>query len=176
MLKIKKKTVYILIGLPGIGKSAWVRKQLDDDKKLTCVSKDSLRSMMWSGDYKYITEHEPLIKVQNFSCVLKALCCGYDIIVDGCHTTKKQRCAVAENIYAQFPPEEIDIIYVQFIMDLAVDVPTCLARRCEDPKGLPVEAWPPIINGLAKGYEPPKPDEISQVKGVLFSWNSEFLT
>lgn len=78
------RTVYILRGLPGCGKSTFARELLrKESKRWKRINRDDLRNMMDDGTFDH-TREEFVRSVQD-QLILKALRDGYDVIVDNTH-------------------------------------------------------------------------------------------
>ena len=50
---VVKKTLYITIGLPGSGKSTFIRKFIVDKQNIVVISKDDIRLMLRPEKYTY---------------------------------------------------------------------------------------------------------------------------
>lgn len=78
------RTVIILRGLPGCGKSTYARELLrKESKRWKRVNRDDLRNMMDDGTFN--SDREEFIRSVQDQLILKTLRDGYDIIIDNTH-------------------------------------------------------------------------------------------
>lgn len=78
------RTVMILRGLPGCGKSTYARELLrKESKRWKRVNRDDIRNMMDDGTFDQ-TREEFVRSVQD-QLIIKALRDGYDVIIDNTH-------------------------------------------------------------------------------------------
>lgn len=114
------KTVYILKGLPGSGKSTWAREQIEKQPgAYKRINKDDLRSMLDNG--KWSKKNEQLILRIRDRIILMALAEGKHVIVDDTNLHPKHE----EHIRALVAKESNVVVRVKFF---DVDVNTCIER------------------------------------------------
>jgi len=78
------RTVMILRGLPGCGKSTFARELLrKESKRWKRVNRDDLRNMMDDGTFNH--DREEFVRSVQDHLILQALRDGYDVIVDNTH-------------------------------------------------------------------------------------------
>ncbi len=78
------RTVIVLRGLPGCGKSTYAYELLrKESKRWKRVNRDDLRNMMDDGTFN--SDREEFIRGVQDQLILKALRDGYDVIVDNTH-------------------------------------------------------------------------------------------
>jgi predicted kinase len=126
---MSKQRVYILIGLPGAGKSTWSRNQIAkgiNKNGCTIVSRDSIRQML-NGDYKYIEEQQDLITKIAAASASAILERGEDLIVDQANLSKKDRKDVTNFVVKEIGDrDDVDIFFVNF---LESNIKTLVDRR-----------------------------------------------
>jgi predicted kinase len=62
-----KTNLYILIGLPGSGKTTWAKNKAKDDLRTVIISRDGFRSMIkGEGEYIFDNIYITLLKSNNF--------------------------------------------------------------------------------------------------------------
>lgn len=78
-------TLYVLMGLPGAGKTTWATNQ----KNMVHVSSDKIRKELFGAELLHIFNKTVMgiFRVR----VRKALLQGHDVIADTCHMTQRQR-------------------------------------------------------------------------------------
>ena len=161
-------SVFMNVGLPGSGKSTWVRRQLErPGHSLVVVSKDALRQMIWAGKYVYQADREPMIQDMNLSMVMLALTNGHDVIVDECHIDEKHRMQLVGPLRDIFE-HDIKIIYVMHTTDPEADKDLCIARRLKETKGIEnPERWVGIIESFVETYQEPTEYEVEFIDRIV---------
>lgn len=78
-------TLYVLMGLPGAGKSTWAAAQ----KNMIHVSSDGIRKELFGSELIHIFNKSVMgiFRIR----VRKALHQGHDVVADTCHMTRQQR-------------------------------------------------------------------------------------
>jgi predicted kinase len=138
--------VYILIGVPGAGKSTWAASVAAHRENTVIINRDSIRTMI-KGKYNFVPALEPLVSEMSQHAIFAALKRGYDVIVDECHITREKRWKTVDYIRSNHP--EVAIGFVQFVSD-----DLCLIRRCEEPRGYTKEKWAKVHDAMMNAYEP----------------------
>ena len=113
-------TLFVMVGLPGSGKTAWARRAVDDGGgRCKRVSKEELRGMLDNGRYSEEAE-EMVLTIRDYA-VATVLDAGMDVVVDDTnlapkHQSRLLRLAAAHNASGK-------------VIDLtSVPVETCIAR------------------------------------------------
>ncbi len=139
-------TLYVMIGIPGSGKSTYAKKL---SKEIGCnvYSSDEIRKEL-CGDQQNLKNDKEVWKLLK-SRMREDLLNGKDCIVDATNISKKKRFAYFEYI-KDVPCEKVAVL---------VDTPfeECLKRNKERPKEQFVP-YPAICN-LRKAYQEPTLDE-----------------
>ena len=121
---MKSKRVWLMSGLPGSGKSTWVKQQLTN-KGGFWASRDAVRFSM-------VAEDEPYFERENevFNEWISQICMALgnplieDIYIDATHLNDRSR----EKTLSRLPKENIDkITNVVFL----VPIETCLERNAQ---------------------------------------------
>lgn len=115
---MKKPKIIFLKGIPGSGKSTWVRIFLSDPqnmKEWVRVNRDDLRRMR--GQY-WIPSQEDLITAWEDSCIVDALCYGYNVIVDATNLSDGKTINRVNSLSKQ---SGLDIDYEIKFFDIDVD-------------------------------------------------------
>lgn len=149
-MKEYSKKVYMLIGLPGSGKSTWAKKKAKEGKTVI-VNQDAIRTML-KAEYFYDKEYEPLVHEMAVACLGDALGLGFDVILDQTNLSRSRRMFWVNLIKDNF---DCQIIYVHFcVMD-----ESNLDRRMNEPRGQTREQWAEIIESMKKYEEMPLKSE-----------------
>ena len=145
------QTIYILIGLPGSGKSTWAIKKVKNNDNIIIVSRDAIRTM-FNGIYIYDSCKEAIVKETVRSVFSNLVSYGqYDIIID--ETNLSEACRKywtdsAANSENNFISGSIFVTYVYF-----EEKNNNLERRMKDPKDQSKEVWNDVIENMKKIFE-----------------------
>lgn len=151
---VERPTIYVLIGLPGSGKSTWTRKQLNDGKDYVVVSSDDIIEELGAKDGLNYSEAFKLYSGQATGMMKQrardALSSGKNVIWDQTNMSKKKR----RGILQQVPNN-----YIKIAVDFDVDDKE-LFRRLEDRANKTGKRIPrDVVMSMAQSYEPPTRDE-----------------
>ena len=149
--------MYILIGVPGCGKSTWCKENIDE--KTVVVCKDAFRSML-RIDYEYNLRYEPIVHDLQTAAIASAVMNGLDIIVDETNIKKHKRDVLKKlvpTIFNQGCYTGYDIIYVVFKNTDTLD------RRMNEPRGYTREQWDEVIKGMIASMEWPTENECDEL-------------
>ncbi len=95
----KQKTLYLCCGIPGSGKSTWVREHMNIDAD-AYISRDLIRFSLLDEGQAYF-EVEDKVRQSFFAEIENHTsdeCNDYDIFVDATHLTPKSRAQVRKHI------------------------------------------------------------------------------
>lgn len=143
--------MYILVGVPGCGKSTWVKENLEENTVVVC--KDAFRSML-RIDYEFNPLYEILVELLQNAAIAAAVKNGFNIIVDGTNIKKSKRDILKEIVKGL--SSDYKIIYVVFKNT------DTLNRRMNEPRGYSREKWNAIIQGMIESMEWPEEDECDE--------------
>lgn len=116
---MKQKNLVLLAGIPGSGKSTWLREHLSEGDAY--VSRDEVRFSIISDDEDYFS-HETEVFDKFVAEIEKQLNCGKRVFADATHINWASRRKLLERIHDK---ENIDIdVYV-----FATPLETCLERN-----------------------------------------------
>ena len=106
------KTLYILVGIPGSGKSTWAKKNVNDNTVI--ISSDEIRKELFGfedqthQDKVFSTMHK---RVKDYAMK------GYSIIYDATNISRKRRVALAQEMRKHFD-KIIPVVFVCPIKEL----------------------------------------------------------
>lgn len=161
-------TVFITIGLPGSGKSAWAKQFVSEHPDTIIVSRDNIREMIY-GEYAYYRERESVVKGLQFAMIKDALYTHKrSVIVDGTHITRKHREEIIEAV-KEFKESNVDVIKPEFRYVVCHETERNVAFRMEADKGASRERWEGVVDGMMKAFEPPDNYELEafEIAGVI---------
>jgi tRNA uridine 5-carbamoylmethylation protein Kti12 len=169
--------VYILIGLPGSGKSTWSKKFAQENENIVIVNRDAFRTMIKS-EYSFNFRYEPFIKELANKSVECALDRGLDVIVDETHVKAARRKEIIkivrdfETSYGLINTDygRTKIIYVWF-----TETNHNLEFRLKENRGYSKDKWNDVINGMKSIFEEPTIDEGYDEIKTINSLNYNFL-
>lgn len=145
---MKSKRVWLLSGLPGSGKSTWIKRRLEEQQGGFWVSRDAVRFSMVREDEPYF-ERENEVFNEWISQICMALCNPLieDIYIDATHLNDRSR----EKTLSRLPKENINkITNVVFL----VPIETCLERNAQR-SGREVVPES-VIRNMEKSFKMPK--------------------
>jgi len=146
------KTLYVLCGLPGSGKSTWAMNMRNAILgQTTTVSKDSLREMVTGGYYVYDPDTEPMIKDMAYSCILEAAKHrSYAIFIDETHLTVRARHVwIGNTALSEYEKKCV----------WCTETEMNLLNRMKEARGYSEEKWKSVIVGMSESFEPPSVEE-----------------
>jgi predicted kinase len=142
--------IYIMIGLPGSGKSTSAKKKVEETD-IVIVSRDSIREMI-KGQYCFSPSTEKLVMSITRLAFEEAVSNGFDVIVDETNLTVRMRNRWVS--WAKAINKEVKIVFVVFN-----EMENNLERRMNNPKGTSREEWAKVIEDMKKIFTLPKQDE-----------------
>ena len=148
------RKVFILNGLPGSGKTTWVKNYVKEHPDTLVISMDDLRQHFHAGKYIFDMELEPAIR--NISDqILEELIFNTkrDIIIDETNVRKERRMKIINSIRyiksASPINEKIDIIAV-----ILPETKDLLDRRMKNDRGYTREEWQEVIDKMKSYWSP----------------------
>ena len=148
--------LYIMIGVPGAGKSTWIKHYFAAAATKTAViSKDCIRYMIWGENYVFSELTEPLVKDITRESIKCAVDNGFNIIIDETNIRKACRESIKELV-----TDEYEIIYVVFRNTDTLD------RRMINPKGYSRDEWDAVIKGMVNSMEWPGEKECDRLINI----------
>ena len=145
------KTITLLVGNIGSGKTTWIKKHRKKDEIV--ISRDALRYMIGAGDYIFDVKIEPTIWATELFMVEETMEKSFNIIVDevGINRSLRDRYIQLAKIY------DYNVIVVEMkklTMKESVD------RRMNNPHSQPSrKIWEQVWEKFDNMYEPPSKDE-----------------
>lgn len=145
MMEMKRKNkFYMLVGLPGSGKSSVAMKMMEEaeeDMKLVWISSDCIRKELFGSE----SVQEESYKVFDLMRIrtLEALKAGKDVIYDACDISSKHRRAFLQNL-KKYDCEKICIV-------VATPYVMCLERNAARSRVVPAE----VVERMYKTWTTP---------------------
>ncbi len=156
--------LYVLVGLPGSGKSHWAKRKAEE-KGCVIVSREFIRSGIKGGRYVFDSLYENAIRPIALDMISSFLKCGLDVIVDECHISEEIRTRLMNGLIGRgAAPEKVVCVYF-------TEQESCLENRMKSPRGYSSEKWAKIINGMRNCFEPPQKQEYKKIVCVNF-WST----
>lgn len=149
------RTVWILTGIIGSGKSTWARK-FAKNKHVAIICRDDLRAMI-KGEYIFEEKIEKLVKRLANTNILLALSHGWNVIVDETHLTKMKRQETIEFIRAN---AYVVSEGVQFIIVHFSEKENNVNNRMKSPRGMSREEWEAVYERMLSSFEKPTINEL----------------
>lgn len=171
---MKSKTIYILCGLPGSGKSTWAKEKVKEQNTVI-ICRDAIRTMI-KGNYFFDKEYELLVEACTNSSFREAIRQNYNIIIDETNISKIRRNMWLNdiNFYSEFDTNDKVIISKETWKNV-IDINkndnyktilvwfkehiNNLDNRVKNDKGISKETWKNIIENMQTCFEPPSIEE-----------------
>ena len=101
-------TLYVVCGIPGSGKSSWLRNHVNINQKQVLVSRDVIRYRLINDDDSYFSKENEVWKeyIKQINYFLKE---GYDVFADATHINTGSRRKLLNEIYVECKKEAIYI-------------------------------------------------------------------
>jgi predicted kinase len=170
------KKVYILIGLPGCGKTTWSDNKLKKSKfpnpPTAVVSSDAIRGELY-GDEN--VQGDPNVVFDTVKQRLADAVCGYydNIILDATNLKKKDRIKIIKDLKHRVrhsSKKTRDIEYEVIAVWFAVPVDECQKRNSERKRVVPKE----VIDRMYKNFCPPSFMEgFDRIKIVMSDYDTD---
>lgn len=148
-----KKTLFVMCGCPGSGKSTWVQEQIKDCKYETAwVSRDVIRFSMVAEDEEYFSKEDDVFRIF-CETIQKELDAGKVVYADATHLNEKSRNKTLDKLNL----EGVDVYMVNFNLP----VETCLKQN-ENRKGTRAYVPRSVIRRMhAQSVEPSENEKYS---------------
>lgn len=145
------KTITILVGNIGSGKSTWILKNRKENEVV--VSRDSLRYMFGGGNYLFSSFTEPLVWDIELAIVDRLMMSNFSIVVDETGMSRKMR----ERYIKLAKLFNYKIIVVEMPR---LSMEECVNRRMRNPHQQPAkEIWETVWKKFDSQYEKPSKEE-----------------
>jgi predicted kinase len=143
-----KQQIYISVGIPGSGKSTIAQEYCKNNPRLLVINKDAIREML-RVQYIFRSDLEPLVKHITNDAIYLAIKSGFDVFIDECNITEKQRAELITTIL-QFFDGMVELHAIEFEPG-----EHCLERRMSgDLRGLTKARWIQVHNEMLSEFEP----------------------
>ena len=136
-------TAYVLVGLPGSGKSTWARNLIQLKPNTLIVGGDPLRYMISGGGYVYKEEFEPVVRSIKKAAIPIVLRSGFNLIIDETNITSKRRNELLVDI-----GDVARTVAVVFS-----EKNNNLQNRMKEARGYNAEKWQEVIEKMRAAWE-----------------------
>lgn len=147
--------IYMMIGIPGSGKSSYAKNVLRHTLKLSdeaIVSSDEIRAKYFDGENDQ-THNNEVFKLL-YSKVRILYNEGKDVVIDATNMSYKDRCRARNNLGKDYP---ISVAYV-----MATPMLVCAARDEERERTVGL----PVLRRMISKFEFPYPGEFEEVNVI----------
>ena len=157
-----KPTLYIMVGLPGSGKSTFILNHLPN---AYLISRDSNRMSRLKPGELYFAHEKEVFREYVYS-INYALCLGRNVVADATHLNEASRFKLinALKTLCNLTTDQYDIIFVC----MNVDVETCIAR--DTMREGRAYVGREVIENIALNLSFPTQDEFPNVKGIWMNY------
>lgn len=145
-------TLYVMVGIPGSGKSTFAKKYLHDCKY---ISRDEIRFAMINATDDYFSQ-EKHVFIDFIKLIQQNLQLGYDVIADATHLSTKSR----KKLITAIGSIQYNLIFIV----MATNFDICLERndKREGRQRVPKE----IMNSMYARLTYPHKEDFDNCKGV----------
>ncbi len=159
--------LYVMIGVPGSGKSTYVDKMLKLKPDLKIVSRDAIRFSMLAENDEYFSKENDVFKEFIYQ-IVKFLNEGYDVVADATHISFKSRAKLFNAL--KIDKEKTEVIGIVMRTPLV----ECI-RRNENRKG--TRTYVPIseIRSMSFSLEEPTLDEYNRIFDRIYTIFTDWL-
>ena len=123
-----KQNLYVMVGIPGSGKSTYAKKNFTDAKY---VSRDEIRFSLLDDNDEYFSKEDKVF-IQFTNEINKGLAEGKDVVADATHLTPKSRAKLFSHL--RFDTEKVRVIAVYMETPFRVCSERNRERIVENPK------------------------------------------
>lgn len=148
------KKLYVMIGIPGSGKSTYAKTHLVD-KNTRYVSRDEIRFSLIKEDEDYFSKEDEVFETF-LDTIRVGLASDLNIIADATHLNPSSRMKLLASLYEDL--KDVDVIGVF----MRTPVKTCIARN-EMRKETRSYVPPYVINSMAKKLKQPTFNECNGI-------------
>lgn len=141
-------TLYIMVGLPGSGKTSWAKENLPDT---IYISRDDIRFTLVKEDEEYFSKEKEVFNTF-VNKINNSLHWSFDVVADATHLNKKSRAKLFSALHYNKETTKVVAIY----MDQPIKV--CLAQN-ERRKGTRAYVPPRVIKDMSKNLQKPDFEE-----------------
>lgn len=157
---MNKPTLYLMVGIPGSGKSWYAKRLLANQENTMYISRDSIRFKFLKENDEYFAK-EDVVFNSFVSLIKKHLYDGENVIADATHLNRKSRMKVLNNL--DLSKIKICVIYI----DVPLDV--CLERNSKREGRAKVP--PTIIKNMYKNLTYPDKKEQEYYDTIIRVYN-----
>ena len=153
-------TLYVMVGIPGSGKSTEARKMIEADPSIIYISRDIVRLSVVK-DNEHLFSHED--EVYGIFCdnVAAALADAHDVIADATHMSPGARLKLINALNKRgMTTDKYQIVFV------CMDVPVEECIRRDDAREGRAHVTAPVIRRMNRSLDFPTIDEFRNVKEV----------
>lgn len=117
-----KKVIYLLVGLPGSGKSTWAKKRCAENINAAYISRDEIRFSLLKDDEEYFAKEKEAFKMF-ISAIKKAMSDELytEVYIDATHLNERSRQKVLDKLDLR----EWDI----YLVDFTTPIEICIERN-----------------------------------------------
>lgn len=118
-----QKKLYLLVGLPGSGKTTWAKKRIKENSNAFYVSRDEIRFSLLKENEDYFSKEEQVFKlfIQTIQQAMDKNLNYDEIYIDATHLNERSRSKVLNRLNTT----EWEINFVNFITPIEI----CIERN-----------------------------------------------
>lgn len=113
-----KSKLYLMMGIPGSGKSTYLKKRFSQPP-LAVISRDEIRFSMVREDEEYFS-HENEVYAEYIRQIKEALKFNAEVFADATHLNESSRAKVLRALGESLKDVEVNIIWVRVPLEVAI--------------------------------------------------------
>ena len=157
ILKINYPTLYILIGVPGSGKSTYAKELCEKSERgVALVSSDEIRKWLFGNES--CQANPKLVFDTAHEAIKNQLSCGYDVVFDATNIYKHNREKLIKKIMFKVTKP---VRFVAIYFDTPIE--TCIARQELRERKVPTK----VIEKMARQIDKPTFEEGFDIIGTI---------
>ena len=154
-----KPTLYVMIGVPGSGKSTWARNCEQQNEDTRWISRDEIRFSMLGPDDEYFVREKDVYK-KFAGTIAQTLVDGFDAIADATHLNESSRAKLFRAIDRTYSDYNIKCVVCNPGLEICLLRNAVRQGRCKVPDS--------VIEDMYETFELPTMEEDERIDEIIY--------